>query len=195
MRAEIGAQTNRQTSRIQRPADCSVNFAEVIFISEIGFFQLLSLLPLFCRCFSASWTRSSCSASAARVNETKRFHLSEMLEIAELGIKRRKIKGGAQILSVKRNREFRLGRERTKEDGEKERKKVSDRTEPIDRFFLPEKLRARFDYVLLLGFAYLLHNFSCSRLPIKQRAATRVRGILSSGCTLWNWLFRGWKWG
>lgn len=28
----------KQTSRIQHPADCSVNFAAVIFISEIGFF-------------------------------------------------------------------------------------------------------------------------------------------------------------
>lgn len=50
MRAEIGAQTNRQTSHIERVADCSVNFARVIFISEIGFFQLLSFPSLFSLC-------------------------------------------------------------------------------------------------------------------------------------------------
>lgn len=46
MRPELGVQTNRQTSCIQHPADCSVNFAAVIFISEIGFFSSLACAPV-----------------------------------------------------------------------------------------------------------------------------------------------------
>lgn len=51
MRVHINENGNRRANkqankpRIQRPADCSVNFAGVIFISEIGFFQLARPSP------------------------------------------------------------------------------------------------------------------------------------------------------
>ena len=125
------------------------------------------------------------SASAVRNerNETIPSIGGDVSQIAELGIKRRKIKGKGQIVCG-RSRKFRLA----PVGGREERKWATGREGPIDRSFLPENLRFCLLYnffcpsppphplpvcmCVLCDFAYSM--FRATVLPIKQPAAPRV---------------------